>query len=101
MRAAGFGGRCAEDLDGALGGFGQACKEAEEGGFAGTVFAQDEVDLAGREGEGDRAQRGKGAEELGDGGEAGDRGLFGCLHGQRTVRLREGGSGNRYAYASI
>ncbi len=69
--AASFGGRSAEDFDGALGGFGEAGEEAQQGGFAGAVFAQDEVDFAGFEGEGERAQGGEGAKELGDEGEAG------------------------------
>jgi len=63
--AAALGRGCVEDFDGALAGFGEAGEQAEEGGLAGAVFAEDEVDLAGFEGERERAQGGEGAEEFG------------------------------------
>jgi len=93
-----LGGIASEDLDGALAGFGEAGEEAEEGGFAGAVFAEDEVDLAGVEGEVDGAEGGEGAEELGDRGEAGYfvEGGFGfCGHknGQRQGIERKGRGG--------
>ena len=56
----------AEDVDCAVGWAEQAGENAQKGGLAGAVFADEDVARAGLEVDGDLAQGGKGAEEIGD-----------------------------------
>ena len=56
----------AEDLDRAEAGAEEAGEDAEEGGLAGAVFADEDIAAAGLEIDGDLAQCGEGAKELGN-----------------------------------
>ena len=58
-----WGSRFAEELDCSEAGAKEAGEDAEEGGFAGAVFADEDVALAGFEVDGDLAQGGEGSEE--------------------------------------
>jgi len=69
----------AEDFDGAEAGAKQAGEDAQEGGLACAVFADEDVATAGFKIDGDLAEGGKRAEELGDVVEAS------AEWGQRTV----------------